>query len=211
MTTTVLLDLDGTLTDPREGIVGSIRHALDALGRPAPDGDDLTWCIGPPLLGSFELLLGDPALAVRALALYRERFSAVGLYENALYPGTLPMLEELRGRGARMILATAKPRLFAVRILDHFALTPFFAAIHGAELDGTRGEKTDLLPWIVAREGVDPTRAVMVGDRSHDMRGAQSARLRGIGALWGFGGRAELSEAGARALAETPQDVPPLL
>jgi phosphoglycolate phosphatase len=205
MTDAVLLDLDGTLTDPREGITGCIRHALCALGRPVPEDDDLTWCIGPPLLGSFERLLGDAALAPRGLALYRERFGEVGLYENELYPGTVPMLAALRARGARAILATSKPRVFAERILDHFALTPFFAAIHGSELDGTRAEKTALLPWIVAREGVDPARSVMLGDRSHDMLGARAAGLRGVGALYGFGGRDELLDSGAAHLIDAPE------
>lgn len=207
MTRTLLFDLDGTLSDPALGIGRCIRHALDRLGAPAPDDAALRRWIGPPLLDSFAAHLGEREAAETAVALYRERFAEIGLFENALYPGTLPMLEALRARGARMILATSKPRVYAARILDHFALEPFFAAVHGAELDGTRADKADLLPWIVAREAVDPARAAMIGDRSHDMIGARAARLRPVGALWGFGDREELLHAGADLLVAAPEDL----
>ncbi|MDH3668646.1 MAG: HAD hydrolase-like protein [Paracoccaceae bacterium] len=200
----VFLDLDGTLTDPKPGITRSIRHALIELGLDARAEDDLTWCIGPPLLASFESLTGDPVLAPRALALYRERFSATGLYENRVYDDVPEMLAALHGAGCRLWLATSKPHVFASRITAHFGLDQWLEGLFGSELDGTRAEKTALLAHAVATTGADPARAVMLGDRKHDIVGARENRIEGVGALWGYGGEAELTGAGARTLAPNP-------
>ncbi len=203
----VCFDLDGTLTDPKEGIIGCIRYALEKLGAPQPDSDDdLTWCIGPPLLGSFEHLVGDKA--PEALALYRERFGDVGLFENAVYPGIREVLEELAGQGRRLFVATSKPTVYAVRILEHFELHDFFEHIYGSELDGTRADKTELLAWVLAQSELQASSAVMIGDRRHDVIGARNNGIDAIGVLYGYGSSDELSEAGARVLCETPRDLP---
>ena len=199
---TIFFDLDGTLTDPKPGITGSIQYALEKLGRPVPTRDELAWCIGPPLRGSFVILAGEE-LADRALALYRERFGDVGLFENSLYPEIAATLAALKPH-ARLFVATSKPHVFAERIIDHFGLRPYFDHVFGSELDGTRVHKGDLLAFALERTATDPSRARMIGDRSHDIVGARQNGIAGIGVLYGYGSREELTEAGAVHLCGTP-------
>ena len=204
----VFLDLDGTLTDPREGITRSIRYALARLGRPAPPDADLTWCIGPPLQDSFAVLLGhDAALVARAVALYRERFGAVGILENLLHTGIEDALSRLSARGARLYVATSKPRVYARRIVARFGLWRWIAEVFGAELDGRLARKRDLLAHALAATGGRRAPAVMVGDRRHDVHGAAANGLPTVAVLWGFGDRAELSAAGADALIAAPVEL----
>jgi phosphoglycolate phosphatase len=210
MTSTVFFDLDGTLTDPREGITGSIRYALARMGVEAPAGDDLTWCIGPPLLESLAELVG-PRHAPEALGHYRERFSAIGLFENSVYAGVPEMLSRLAAAGLTLFVASSKPLVFVRRIVDHFALNGHFDELFGAGLDGTRSDKSALLAHALVETGVDPTRAVMVGDRAHDVRGALANGLDTVGVLYGYGGRDELVGAGARWLAAGPEHLVDLL
>lgn len=207
----ICFDLDGTLTDPKSGITRSIRHALSVLGHPVPENDDLTWCIGPPLLGSLEKLLGDRQQAAAALVHYRDRFGDVGLYENEVYPGIREALASLRQHGHRLFVATSKPWVYARRITDHFALTDHFEAVFGAELDGTRSDKTDLLAWIRRQASLDPATTTMVGDRSHDIIGGSRNDMTTVGVLYGYGTTAELTEAGADMLCDTPADRPSAL
>lgn len=202
---TICFDLDGTLTDPKQGITNCIRHALERLGCAAPPADDLTWCIGPPLLGSFETLVGgEPALAERALALYRERFGEVGLFENELYDGITDLLSACRNAGHRLFVATSKPTVYAERIITHFGLAHHFEAVCGSELDGTRTDKTDLLRWLLANHAVDAATATMIGDRRYDILGARNNAMHTIGVAYGYGSRAELTAAGADRIAESP-------
>ena len=203
----IFLDLDGTLTDPRIGITHSIQHALARLDRPVPSEDDLLWCIGPPLIASFRKILGDESEAQRGVALYRERFSDVGLFENTLYDGIHELLTALKAAGPRLFVATSKPHVFASRIIDHFGLARYFEHVYGAELDGTRGEKTDLLRYALEQRGLSGHRAIMVGDRSFDMIGARNNAMTPIGVLYGYGSAAELHEAGAHRVCATPQAV----
>lgn len=206
---TVLLDLDGTLLDPKEGITRSIQYALRRLGRPVPAADRLLWCIGPPLLESLERLLdGSPALAAEALHLYRERFGAVGMYEGRVYDGIPEALETLRGSGARLFVATAKPTAFAVEIASHFGLSPFFGEIYGSELDGRRTDKAELIAHVVASEGLDRSDTVMVGDRRHDVRGARRNGIAALGVSYGYGSREELIAAGAGDVVDRPAGLP---
>ena len=204
-----LFDLDGTLTDPREGITRSLAYALERMGLEPPALDDLVFAIGPPLRGSLARLLGtDSSAAVeRALALYRERFAETGLFENRPYDGTAEALESLRARGARLYVATSKPTVYARRIVERFGLASHVLEVYGCELDGTREDKRDLLAHVLPRHRLDPCRAVMIGDRGADMRAARHHRLHAIGALWGYGSAEELREAGAHALCEGPADV----
>src|SRR3954470_23500247 len=171
---TIYFDLDGTLTDPKPGITRSIQYALQRLDYPAiPTEDELTWCIGPPLRTSFVRLLGGDHSADRAVALYRERFSDIGLYENRVYDGIGDVLTTLCTSGHRLFVATSKPHVFADRIIDHFGLRQHFEHVFGSELDGTRVNKGDLLAWAIGRTGTDTSRACMIGDRSHDIVGAK--------------------------------------
>ena len=155
---TVLFDLDGTLTDPREGITRSLAYALERMGVAAPPPESLTFAIGPPLRASLARLLGDddPAVVERALALYRERFADVGLFENAPYAGIEEALQAACAAGATLFVATSKPQVYAERILRHFGLDAHFTAIHGCELDGTREDKRELLEHLLARHRIVP-------------------------------------------------------
>jgi phosphoglycolate phosphatase len=203
----IFFDLDGTLTDPKPGITRSIQYALHRLEQSTiPTEDQLTWCIGPPLRTSFVKLLGE-ASADLAVALYRERFSEVGLYENSVYAGIRDVLSALRRSGHRLFVATSKAHVFADRIIDHFDLRDHFEHIFGAELDGTRADKSDLLAHALRTTAVDPSRTLMIGDRSHDMVGAKNNGMKGIGVLYGYGSRDELIAAGARQLCAAPQAI----
>lgn len=203
--TAIFFDLDGTLTDPKPGITRSIQYALGKLDRPIPPADELTWCIGPPLHGSLKKLLGTDDLADRALLLYRERFADVGLYENEVYPGIEDTLSTLARSGRRMLVATSKAHIYAERIIDHFKLRVYFERVFGAELDGTRSDKTELLGHALQSMRIDPSQAMMIGDRSFDMVGARNNGMTAVGVLYGYGSEAELRDAGAHYLCATPQ------
>ena len=202
---TIYFDLDGTLTDPKPGITRSIQYALQKLDHPTmPTEDELTWCIGPPLRASFVRLLGAETSADLAVSYYRERFSDVGLYENGVYDGIGDVLTALCASGHRLFVATSKPHVFATRIVAHFGLSHHFEHVFGSELDGTRVDKSDLLAYALKTTAVDPTKTLMIGDRSHDMVGAKNNGMKGIGVLYGYGTRDELLQAGAHHVCATP-------
>jgi phosphoglycolate phosphatase len=205
----ILFDLDGTLSDPRIGITGSIQFALSALNYPVPEQDDLLWCIGPPLHHSFAQLLqtADSALVDRAIGLYRDRFSTIGLFENTLYPEIPRVLQALRGLGYRCFVATSKPQVFARRIIEHFELTPLLDGIYGSELNGTRSDKGELIQYVLEREKLASQACVMVGDRSHDAIGAKRNGLTSIGVTYGYGTTAELIANGVDYIAHTPEEL----
>jgi oligopeptidase B len=204
----LLVDLDGTLTDPAEGIVGCFRFALEALGRTAPPAAGLTWIIGPPLRRSFADLLDGAADPEKALAIYRSCYSKEGLFEAVVYGGVPEALAALKGAGVRLILCTAKPHVYATRILQHFDLECYFEAAYGAELDGRFEDKGDLIAHILGERGLDAGDCVMWGDRQHDVIAARRHAIPTIGALWGYGGEPELRLAGADALCAQPSEVP---
>src|SRR5215469_15757660 len=204
---TLFFDLDGTLTDPKPGITRSIQYALGRLGRLVPSQDELAWCIGPPLRASFVALLGGEDHADRAVALYRERFGEVGLFENSVYPEIETVLAKLSQSGFRMFVATSKPHVFARRIIDHFGLARHFEYVFGSELDGTRVHKADLIAYALEQTGADASRSLMIGDRSHDVLGAKANGMDAIGVTYGYGSREELISAGARHLCATPRAV----
>ena len=209
----VFLDLDGTLTDPKPGITESIRYALTKLGRTPPAADDLVWAIGPPLPGSFRRLLetDNDALVVRAVALYRERFGTVGLYENAIYPGIPEALTALRDRGHALYVVTSKPHVYAKPIVDHFGIGHLFAGVYGSELDLTRVNKGELIAHALTAERLAPARVVMVGEREHDMAGARECGVRAIGVTYGYGSEEELRAHGAALIAHEPAAIPGLV
>lgn len=205
----VLFDLDGTLTDPFEGIAASICHAMKRLGHEPPSEDELKSAIGPPLrqsLGRF-LHTDDTTRMAEALNLYRERYSITGLFENRVYPGVLEMLGSLNASGFRLFVATSKPASFARRIIDRFEMAQYFQGVYGAELNGALENKRDLLRFLLDSERLDASSAVMVGDRSQDMAGAKANSLCTVGVLWGYGSREELRESGADAIFGSPSEV----
>src|SRR5437763_8072448 len=161
----IFFDLDGTLTDPKLGITSSIQYALQKLDLPVPSQDELTWCIGPPLRASFVTILGGEARADLAVSLYRERFGDVGLYENSVYPDIEHVLAALKQSRGRLFVATSKAHVFAERIIEHFRLGSYFEHVFGAELDGTRADKGELLAYALEKAGANPRQALMIGDR----------------------------------------------
>lgn len=206
---TILFDLDGTLTDPFEGITRSIQYAVEKMGGQAPDTEDLRWCIGPPLWDSFKVLLGteDKALLDQAVAYYRERYTVTGLFENSLIEGIPELLSALRRDGFVLHVCTSKPHSYAGRIVEHFGLMGFFGTVYGAELDGTRSAKAELIAHILSEENILSSQTVMVGDRKHDLIGANANNVSGIGVLWGYGSREELAAEHPVLIAEKPQDI----
>ncbi|MGF1521989.1 MAG: HAD family hydrolase [Leptolyngbyaceae cyanobacterium] len=202
----VFFDLDGTLTNPREGIIACIRHALATFDTSIPSDADLEQWIGPPLQESFLAILQCPDRATQAVTLYRDRFATVGLFENYMYDGIPELLTALSATKTLWV-TTSKPYIFAQRIIQHFQLDSFFAGIYGSELDGTRALKGDLLAHVLQTERIHPTEAVMVGDRRHDMLGAQQNGIPAVGVTWGFGSEQELQGAGAIATCHTPQQL----
>jgi len=204
----IYFDLDGTLTDPFEGISKSIAYALQRLGEPEPGDEVLRKCIGPPLMASFETLVGEDR-ARDALIFYRERFGDVGWQENLPYPGIRDVLQELRDAGRTLHVATSKPGVFAEKILAHFELDKYFAGVFGSELDGRRSNKIELLEHALAVNASDA--AVMVGDREHDVIGALRNNMHIIAVTYGYGTEEELRNAGAEQIASSPADLGALL
>jgi len=211
--TTLLFDLDGTLTDPFEGITRSMQYALEKMSAPVPDARELHWCIGPPLWESFRVLLetDDKADLDRAVAFYRERFTVTGLFENTLIKGITELLETLSDAGMRLHVCTSKPHAYAGKIVEHFGLMPYFGKVYGSELDGTRSAKAELIAHILNEENLSASETVMVGDRKHDLIGANANGVAGIGVLWGYGSREELEAERPIMIAERPKDISAIL
>jgi phosphoglycolate phosphatase len=207
----VLVDLDGTITDPARGIIGSVQHALRELGAVVPDFEALYWVIGPPLRPTFKQLLGGEERVEEAIGHYRSRYRGGGMFEALLYAGIAEALRALAAEGYALRLATSKAHVFARPILAHFEVDAHFTTIHGSELDGRNDDKGDLISHILRTDHIDAADAIMVGDRKYDVAGAARHGIPTIGALWGHGGAAELRAAGAAALCQRPQDLPALV
>ncbi|MFW2056217.1 HAD-IA family hydrolase [Acinetobacter haemolyticus] len=192
----ILIDLDGTLTDPKTGIHGSIRYALEKLNQPLADEVDLDWTIGPPLKASLAKLLDtqDDDLAEQALAAYRERFSVTGLFENEVYPTVEGTLRHLQTQGYQLFLATAKPAVYAKQILAHFQLDQYFTEMYGSELTGERTNKADLIAYILEQEQLNAQHCIMVGDRQYDVIGARANGIETIAVNYGYGTTQELAQ-----------------
>lgn len=205
--TTILVDLDGTITDPARGIIGAFRHALEQMGCNAPPHDELGWVIGPPLRKSFPRLLQsgmDPEEAIRH---YRSHYGAGGIFNADVYSGIPEALAMLRTLADRMYVCTAKPASFAQPIIEHFGLSAHFDKVYGPDLEGRLDDKGDLIAHMVEAEGFDPARAVMIGDRDNDVRAARRHGIPAIGVLWGYGGREELDAAGASRICTNPSEL----
>lgn len=201
----LFFDLDGTLTDPAEGICGCIRYALEKDGRPVGPLESYYPWIGPPLEYSFREFAGaDEADVPKLVSYYRERFSTVGLFENRVYPGIAEMLAALKKAGAHMAIATGKPTVYTERILEHFGLRQYFDCVCGITLGVKPETKAEVIARGMKHMGIkDPSRCVMIGDRKHDVQGAKECGMACIGVLYGFGSREELHNAGADCVMET--------
>jgi phosphoglycolate phosphatase len=208
----VLFDLDGTLTDPHVGITRCLAHALAVVDRPVADPDELRSFIGPPLIEAF-VDMGVPHDRIdEAIAAYRERFTRVGMFENALIDGIFPVLLALLAQGTRLAVATSKPEPFAERILEHFDINEMFEVIAGATLDNRRRHKEDVIAHALEMLGDPPPHEViMIGDREHDVYGAREHGIATIGVLWGFGTHGELADANADHIVERVDELGALL
>lgn len=208
--TTVLFDLDGTLTNPGLGITNSVAYALKKYGIDVKDRTELYKFIGPPLLNSFRDYYGfSEEQAVQAVEYYREYYQKTGIYENYVYEGIPELLKELKAEGITLLVATSKPEPFARLIMEHYHLADYFTYIAGATMDNkTRVKKADVIRYAMQNcEAEDKKKLVMVGDRKHDILGAKEVGMDSIGVLFGYGDREELEQAGATYIAETVEAI----
>ena len=211
--TSLIFDLDGTLTDPREGITRCFAHAMTRMGLAPPPLKELEKYIGPPARDVFrELLATDDAARIEeGIVRYRERYAEVGLYENFAYEGIHEALSKLAEQRYRLWVCTSKPWVYAKPILARFGLSGFFAGVYGCELDGTFSDKAELLNHLLVREKLNAGECVMIGDRKHDARAARVNGARSLGVLYGFGDEVELRDAGVDALCLRPIELPSVI
>jgi len=209
----ILFDLDGTLTDPKIGITQSVQYSLRGFGIEVEDADTLTPFIGPPLRDSYKEFYGfDDEQAELAVAKYREYFSETGIFENVMYDGIDTLLETFIKNDKVLIVATSKPTVFAKKILDHFNLSKYFTFVAGSELDGSRSNKGAIIRYAFENVGISSAgEAVMIGDREHDIFGANEMGVDSIGVLYGYGDLRELTAAGATHIVETVEELLNLL
>lgn len=209
----ILFDLDGTLTDSREGITKSVQYALDQIGIHEPDLTSLEHFIGPPLYDEFIRCYGfSPEVAKNAVAAYRERYNEVGWKENLLFDGIPAVLKALGDAGRKLGVASSKPKVFVERILNLFDIAQYFDVVSGATLDGKVSTKAQVLDCALNGLGVtDKAQAVLVGDRMHDVEGAKAHGIDCVGVTFGFGGRQELAEAGAAYIVDTMDELQAVL
>ena len=195
---TLLFDLDGTLTDPKEGITKCVQYALSKLGIEVEHLDELTPFIGPPLHIGFkeQFNLSEEEIHL-AIQHFRERFKEVGMFENHVYDGVEQLLRDLKSGGYQLGVATSKPTVFAEQILAHFHLLTYFDVIVGSNLNGSLSLKSEIIEEVLRFYGEDGGQVVMIGDRKHDIIGANENGIDSIGVLFGYGSKEELREAGA--------------
>ncbi len=208
----ILFDLDGTLTNPYEGITKSVQYSLASFGIDEKQ-ENLKRFIGPPLTWAFKEYYGfNDETTAQAIKKYRERFSAKGIFENDLYEGIPELFDTLKNSGREIILATSKPIEFSERIIDYFDLTKYFSFMAGSTLKGERDTKAEVIEYALNEMNItDLSQAVMIGDREHDIFGAKANNIESIGILYGFGNREEFEKSGADYICDTVQDLKNLL
>ena len=202
----ILFDLDGTLTDSGEGIMNCAQLALEHYGIHVENRDDLRVFVGPPLQETF-VKFGVPKDEVdNAIKIYRSRYIPIGKFENSPYEGIRELLEKLKAEGHKLYVATSKPETTSVEILEHFDLAKYFDIICGASFDHARHSKALVIAYLLEQtgEGLD---AVMVGDTAFDVIGAKEHGIPTIGVSWGYGKVQDMIDAGAAAIADTPEQL----
>jgi phosphoglycolate phosphatase len=208
----ILFDLDGTLTDSVEGVTRSVQYALQMYGIEA-SSEELRSFVGPPLHWSFENNYGfSKSKALQAVEYYREYYREKGIFENRLYPNITEMLDALLKRGADLYVATSKPTVFALQVLQYFKIDRYFTTIAGSNLDGTRVDKSEVIDFVLSNnEDIDKNRAVMVGDRKHDIIGARTCGLGSIAVTYGYGSPIELTTAEPTFIVRSVEELSELL
>ncbi len=209
----VLFDLDGTLTDPFEGITASIIYSLAKFGIEEPDRNRLAAFIGPPLVDSFSKFYGfSHGCALAAVGYYREYYGKKGIFECFLYDGIAELLRKLKAAGKKVIIATSKPEFFAEKLMRHFGIEDCFDFICGATMDEKRTNKSEVIVYAMQKAGIEnPVDCVMIGDRKFDILGAKSAGMKSVGVCYGYGGRDEIEAAGPDGIAQTVAELNSLL
>lgn len=209
----IFFDLDGTLTDPAEGITNSFVYALKQFGMEIPSFETLCTYIGPPLVTTWKEKYGfNDERAAEGVKKYREYFAEKGLFENRVYEGIPELLQKLKDAGKKLYIATSKPEVYSKRITDKFNLTKYFEAVCGSNLDETRSKKAEVVAYAMETAGVtDPSKILMIGDRMHDVEGAKENGVKCCGVLFGYGSRKELEDAGAAYIAENIQELEKIL
>ena len=206
----ILFDLDGTLTDSGEGIINCAALALERFGIEVPSREEMRVFVGPPLFDTF-VKFGVPAdKAQEAIEIYRSRYIPIGKYENFPYPGIRELLEKLQAQGHQLYVATSKPEGMSVDIMEHFDLAKYFTRICGASLDSSRSSKSAVIAYLLEQCG-NVSEAIMVGDTAFDVIGANAHGIPTIGVAWGYGNVAEMEQAGAAAIAHSPEELFDLL
>lgn len=201
----VLFDLDGTLTDSGLGITKAVMYALEKMGYEVPPRESLFKFIGPPLDESFRRFYGmDEAGSIEAVRQFRVYYNETGILENLVYDGVPELLAELKSAGAKLVLATSKPQAAAERVVRHFGLDQWISGIVGGTDDPSRNTKGKVIGYVLKQYDIDPDRAIMVGDREHDVLGAKENGIPCAGITWGYGDRPELENAGAAVVFDTP-------
>lgn len=210
----ILFDLDGTLTDPKEGITKCVQYALDYFGIHEEDTDSLTKFIGPPLEDSFKQYYNmSDEDADKAVEKYRERFGSIGIFENAVYDGVIDMLGVFKGEGKFLALATSKPDVFAKRITDKYGISPYLDVLSGGKIGGSC-DKAHVITKALEAFGLgdnDKPAVIMVGDRKHDIIGAKKCQIESVGVRFGYAERNELEDAGADYIVSSVEELKELL
>ncbi len=203
----ILFDLDGTLTNPKEGITKCVQYALKHFGI-EKECEELVSFIGPPLKEQFMKYASlSEEDGVKAVEIYRERFAPIGIFENEIYEGILPMLEALKSQGKILAIATSKPTVFAERIAEKYGIKPYLTCLEGSELDGRNTDKAEVIKIAMKKLGATKENTIMVGDREHDVIGARKNGIECIGVSYGYGGEGELKNSGALKVADTPYEL----
>ena len=207
----ILFDLDGTLTNPKEGITRCVQHALRHFGIER-ECDELTEFIGPPLKEQFMKYASlSEEEGEKAVEVYRERFAPIGLFENELYDGVIQMLADLKKQGKILAMATSKPTFFAQQISDKFGISPYLSCLTGSELDGRNTDKAAVIKIVMDKLGATADETIMVGDRMHDCEGARKCGIECIGVSYGFAAEDELEGCGVLKIADSPRELSRIL
>lgn len=210
MKKTILFDLDGTLTDSGEGIINSAIPVLEHFGLPVPSREEMRVFVGPPLQDTFVRFGVPKEQAEEAVRIYRSRYIPIGKFENTPYPGIRELLEALKLEGHLLYVATSKPEAMSVEILEHFDLARYFDRICGATMDFSRNSKEAVIAYLLEQNG-RADNMVMVGDTKFDVIGARAHGISTIGVSWGYGEVSDMEQAGAAAIAHTPEELLELL
>ena len=208
MYNTILFDLDGTITDPKEGITKSVQYSLRKFGIETENPDDLEKFIGPPLKQSFiDFFSFSEEQSFKAIEYYREYFKTDGIFENRMYEDIPELLDKLRSANLTLAVATSKPTVFAEKIINHFNLSGYFKIVTGSNMDNTGTDKKDVIAHVISELQCNPLNTIMIGDRMHDIIGAKKNNIDSIGVLYGYGTAEELTEAAPEYIVESVRDI----